>query len=933
MKPCLFPGWHMLFLVVFLWVAFGRDYSHSQETPSETKGSCPQNFVVGSSWLHLGEPCATTISHCDSATTPFCRPSIHTTSSIRDGLCTSPEPILEVFPMQTYGKSPCSFLCQLWRTLDQGRRELCYQLRCSTAFEFTKKATETIRLAVLPRKLGQPMATTRPEEDGKPKEERQGKGKRGESSGYSLCTSRAPNRRAMEATITALYCCFFYTGYVDYTFYGGLAIASIDQLAQEEQGRAAIRGPSFDPESTGGGFKVTDQTDARRSGQPRQKQEDVARSDPWSKPTTPILEQVPRGSNSSLAKIRIGFSGAGQGLQRKDRGGQECSTGKQGGISSSPKHYQHAPNARGDLRRRVHCTSAQDRGAHGQVDSHPSGVERWSGRGDRATGLEETTCRWNLGTSCQGCRYEQYTRWWWSAFSKGRQVSCTPIACQCPLALSWTHSVVQAPDFVSTWEAIDVAYSKTFWFGPVPGHASGYSHALLRSTFECQREAAPTTIPTDNRKPKKVRFRTTIDVRLTTDTVVADFMIPKSVLDCWNNKPWQLDDMAKHCKPAWHIDATYLMQTSAQVVQHPGLAQCAEPNIVIAEDVIELLRDPHRRPNTNLVTSYGLQETSVGTRSFSLLDFSIAHFTSQVRACWPEFSAGSLRIHLVKPQPQSNVASLHVIAESIMQDEPHESIEPTLDETVVWSAYGQPDVERHALYHQRRLKHSDITSTFADICHRARFVCTARALGMILPRDWTRSICAGALIQLHAYPPQILEPFELVEYFYGMTPFLRDSLEILGETTPHRLLWRIHLLLGDGYHGVAESETPITSVASASAVADSAFGHWNLDLPGALVYAGIQWTDTNIQHFIAFDPDVEGFPCFIQTSIDDRLDVPAPPAIAAYVPPICTIRELIKLLNIPWILDMTDVTISVSDGSLSFDLQDRFKPHHGDLSL
>ena len=104
----------------------------------------------------------------------------------------------------------------------------------------------------------------------------------------------------------------------------------------------------------------------------------------------------------------------------------------------------------------------------------------------------------------------------------------------------------------------------------------------------------------------------------------------------------------------------------------------------------------------------------------------------------------------------------------------------------------------------------------------------------------------GALIQVHAFPPRFHEPVTYIEYFSGMASF-EDLCEV---HTPSEL-WRFHLLSPGGYRGVAEANAPISTFASPAAVADMAFAQGNLELPGALTYAGLE---SVIENFIAFDP-------------------------------------------------------------------------------
>ena len=828
----------MLFLVFALLIAFGRDYSHSQETLEEKAGSCSSNFVVGALWTHFFEPNATPLLHCNFEATPFSRYSLSTTSDFHDGLCKQSEPILEMFSVQTHGKGTCSILCKLWRTLDEGSRRLRLQLRSQAPFELTKKAEKKTGLAQSQKRLGRSMAAPRTEESAEPKEKGQGERKRHSSKGKSLRPTCTISRRAVEAAITAFYCSTSYIDFIGYTNYGSHTIAAIDQHPQEEQGGLAARNTSYGTEGPSRRFKVADPANACCSCKSWKKQEDTARPRTCSKPITPVMAQILGGSHCPLAEVCCRLPRARQSIWREDRGSQECFGGEQGIFPSRSEYHRHARGCRGDLRRRDYRASAKDRGVHGQIDSHPSGIERRCGRGDSPAGHQKSPNR-------EGSRWTR-----WAAFSAGRQVSCTPITCQCPLALHWTHSIVHAPDFLTTWEAIDDAFYKTQWFGPVPEHASGIAHVSSYFNPVPFVNAVASTRPSQNRTSKKVRFSKVDAIRLITDSRILDYVIPNGLLSLWEEKPWRLNDYHDEFS-----DGLALMQTNAITAQYQVPSACEWPTVIIADDVKALVSGPHQETDSRLFYSYGLHETSVGMRSFTLQEVDIHALTEQIQKTWHDFQDSEFRVHLVKPQPRDRVPGTHVIVEFIKQEEPHESIVPSLDETIVWSAFGQSDIERHAHYHQRRLRHADIVSSFLDLCHRAQFTCVARVLGRILRPSWTREIEPGAFVQLHVFPPRFHEPGEFTDYIYGLPSFLADSLELMNEAFLPTLFWRMHLLIDEGYQGVAESEIPIMNFASASAMADRAFDHWHLQLPAALSYAGLHRpgeAEDAIQHFMSY---------------------------------------------------------------------------------
>ena len=111
---------------------------------------------------------------------------------------------------------------------------------------------------------------------------------------------------------------------------------------------------------------------------------------------------------------------------------------------------------------------------------------------------------------------------WTAAFYGGRQVSGITIPCQSPLVLRWAHSIVTAPDFVTSWEAADSAFFLAFDHGNVPLYASGSSHTSSRCA-----------------KRSKVRFDNDICVCFYNDTITSQHFVPHESLQD-TSKPWRL---------------------------------------------------------------------------------------------------------------------------------------------------------------------------------------------------------------------------------------------------------------------------------------------------------------------------------------------------------------------------------------------------------
>ena len=371
------------------------------------------------------------------------------------------------------------------------------------------------------------------------------------------------------------------------------------------------------------------------------------------------------------------------------------------------------------------------------------------------------------------------------------------------------------------------------------------------------------------------------------------------------------------------------MQHSLHVQTHPDVnLHCTGPESILSDEVKEKMSLYRSTLATCPFVSYGLSETGVGARTFLLRELSNDGLLLQLREEWMEYGDSNMKVHWVWPQPQGDTPGFHIIVEFLLGDElPHPSIEPALEETTILSIHGRPDVQRTALYHQRRLHNVDITRPFYDVCHRAQYVCVTRVLGKILPLSWARNTFAGALVQLFAHPPslQITQ-----EYYFDRTqPFFADSLAMWAEVHLPTISWQFHLLLPEGYRGVMETTASINSATSVAMVADRAFAHWGMDLPGALVYAGLSSHASTTQHFIAYDPEACGIPCLVQAEIDESLGIPAPPMIAVSLSSTCTIQEVIAAINAVWIFDLVGVEVTVFDGTLVFDSEDRFRPRHG----
>ena len=523
----------------------------------------------------------------------------------------------------------------------------------------------------------------------------------------------------------------------------------------------------------------------------------------------------------------------------------------QGKLSLPPEKRRccQGRHSRSDFRRGGADCSVQSGRARESDAAVPQGPERGHGRG--ASSCKASKARRWCSTSRWSRSWIYTLSLWW-----GRQLSDSFISCR-PIGLQWAYAAVHLPDFLSPWHAIEKAsdLSRELGFAPVSippiglNLAPGLSHPPSALT-SCQ----PTCQPCVKQcTAKKVHFDNFVGLRLSNRVQVADFAVAHDLLGSWIEKPWKLrPNIADDA-----IDTTWLMQTGLEMRHQRSDIACSANGDQLSDDILTWLNGLGRHPpsSSQLITSHGLSECSVGTRSFVLDDPRPAAFLGHLRATWPEYDDAVLKVHFVLPQPVDLAPQRHVVVEFLIHGFLPQ-LTPTLEESIVWGAFGQTDLRRAAVYREARLHHSDVTSPFSSLCTRAQYICTVRAQGKVLPLDFTRSISSGALIQLHAYPPSLHEPIEQQVPISGLAPFFTDSAELLGSFQLPVITWRVHLLQADGYHGPSESLVPATNLAAPLAVIDAARSLW-ISVPlTAVTYAGLSWAgdfDQAIQEFIIFD--------------------------------------------------------------------------------
>ena len=826
---------------------------------------------------------------------------------------------LEVQSLQKSCEGNCGVLCSLWKTLEwsvgsilcpyRWLWKLCCLEQCTANSTFAKIA--------MARTAGKESEQKASKTWSESERERRAEGE-AERLGQVWNWRESPNECSVGSTTTSgdLLDTSFYPSdfggpsYTSAAEYGEPPGEESFECIEESKCRSTSRSSDGPAKDAIRRQSSADQTTSLSSFPAGEFKEDTGRFDFGSVQLAPVLECIFGISNWSLGEIRRRVlstrSRFGHANRKSKRDDEDLQRSLQ--ISTGIGRCRIRAHHGSDIGRRRELPSIQGRRAYEADARIPEDTQR--GDGGRASWTKAAKIGRNHGTG-----------WWlgicWcSTMWSGRQVSDSLIACR-PASKQWLLNAVHLKDFVAPWEAQDRAADLAWELGFLP-HAN-LSFPVLEA-------------PTPRRMNKKVRFHDLVTLRMTTDKLETTYEIPDGLLSTWHCKPWTLAcNTLDEDRSVFEDDETHFMQQSLHVQTHPDVnLQCTEPESILSDEVKEKMSLYRSTLATRPFVSYGLSETGVGTRTFLLHELSYDGLLLQLREEWMEYRDSNMKVHWVWPQPQGDTPGFHIIVEFLLGDElPHPSIEPALEETTILSIHGRPDVQRTALYHQRRLHNVDITRPFYDVCHRAQYVCVTRVLGKILPLSWARNIFAGALVQLFAHPPSLQITQEYADYFDRMQPFFSDSLAMWAEVHLPTISWQFHLLLPEGYRGVMETPASINSATSVAMVADRAFAHWGMDLPGALVYAGLSLSTSTTQHFIAYDPEADGIPCLVQASVEESLGVPAPPMTAVSLSSTCTIQEIIAAINSEWIFDLIGVEVTVFDGTLAFDSEDRFKPRHG----
>ena len=832
---------------------------------------------------------------------------------------------LEMQRLPANGKGHFGILLPLWQALEQS----VGQLDCGC--QITQVSCSRTMARAPATKCEQKIETKKRWWQERWKRRKQGQNqKRWYSTWWPLVRtdsrSAATSRRSpMVATRYA--CSNAYTSTTPFSYAGECANEIPADSFEESKCRPASRCPGCDAKAQPGRWKVHDETVACRGFQFRQRKEIPCRALFSPCKFAHWLELFSGSSNHEVATLFRGVHPARSEPCQSDREGKGGCEGVQGKLPLPPEKRRccQGRHSRRDFRRGGADCSVQSGRAYESDAAVSQDPERGHGRG-------ASSCKASKARSW--CSSPRWSRSWLYTLSLwwGRQLSDSFISCR-PIGLQWAYAAVHLPDFLSPWHAIEKAsdLSRELGLAPVsipptgPNLAPGLSHPSSAVT-----SYQPTCQPfVKQRTAKKVHFANFIGLRLSNRAQVADFTVAQDLLGSWIEKPWKLrpntaDDA---------IDTSWLMQTGLEIGHPRSGSACSATGDQLSNDILTWLNGLGRNslPSSQLIASHGLSERSVGTRTFVLDDPRPAAFLEHLRATWPEYDDAVLRVHSVLPQPVDLAPQRHVVVEFLIHGFVPQ-LTPTLDNSIVWGAFGQTDLRRAAAYHEARLHHSDVTSPFSSLCTRAKYICTVRAQGRVLPLDFTRSISSGALIQLHAYPPSLHEPIEQQVPISGLAPFFTDSAELLGSFQLPAITWRFHLLQADGYHGLSESLVPATNLAAPLAVIEVARSLW-ISVPlTAVTYAGLSCAgdfDQALQDFIIFDPDSSGFPCLIRAWIDHEVEAPLPPLVAAFLPDACTLRDIAAALNALWLLELHAVSVEVSDGFLTYDHNDRFRPRHG----
>ena len=254
------------------------------------------------------------------------------------------------------------------------------------------------------------------------------------------------------------------------------------------------------------------------------------------------------------------------------------------------------------------------------------------------------------------------------------------------------------------------------------------------------------------------------------------------------------------------------------------------------------------------------------------------------------------------------------------------NVAPTLEESVVWNAYGTASIKHAACYYARHTHFRDVLAKFDTLCVRAGFRCVVRVEGRRIFPDEAATVADGTCVQLHALPQVSAPPQEFENYFWNGQQFLEATANLLEHAAMPSVSWSFHLLTAEGYQGHRDYQPSNSEFQSSDQVVTVMYHLWHDQTPDALSFTGIiQSGESATLHFLGFPPDSELAPGLVWRAVGQT-----PFITAFWLPRAATVLDFCQT-NLVEGSHVNPASMAVVADGVEYLSHDRFRPRAGAL--
>ena len=443
------------------------------------------------------------------------------------------------------------------------------------------------------------------------------------------------------------------------TKHRGSAIETVDGGVEEVENGAATGAPGHGAGSADGRCQEPDQSTAFSSGPIGQFPRSPQGVQSSTSTTTSWVGRIFGSVSGKVARLYRGLSKTRSRATGEDQGSPGCGTTKHRTFPRMPvcDRSGDRPEGEGNGRgqRRGHGDDHVDQGGRNHDQDGRTDARDEEANQCRPQRFEKAKDR---TTRCTKWTRSAILGWTAAAFSTGRCVSLSQIACQSPRALAWLHPVAMQKDFVTTWEAQEQA-ADLAW-------ECGYSLSLgvRRNGSDEVKQRSERRQPT---------FHNDIEIYFYEEKISGYVTIPEEALRQMDHKPWGMIQTPEiNHKPGdeegWTGAAEWIPTIptrgigaiAARIIQELDRRDDEELDSLM--DQVDAEDQPPREGSDRSVVSYAFMEEDQGMRRLQV-HRGQAQWQQRVKRQWRDvFGDEPITIKIIEPQPQSEEEeALHVM--------------------------------------------------------------------------------------------------------------------------------------------------------------------------------------------------------------------------------------------------------------------------------